>query len=161
MTTGPDLRIGDSDREAAAAFLREHYATGRLTFEEFSQRLDATFAARTRGQLNRITRDLPHVGVPAAARPLASADAPRRERARQDYRSAPPHGPRILPAIIAAVTAVLVLGLLVPHLWLFPGKIAIFMAVFALVRGLVRRVWRQGSGVRGGVPRGGFPRGGR
>jgi hypothetical protein len=29
VATGPDLRIGDADREAAAAVLREHYALGR------------------------------------------------------------------------------------------------------------------------------------
>ena len=72
MATGPDLRIGDSDREAAAALLREHYAQGRLTFDEFTQRLDATFAATTQSQLSQITRDLPHVGLPAAARPLSA-----------------------------------------------------------------------------------------
>ncbi|MGZ3512882.1 MAG: DUF1707 SHOCT-like domain-containing protein, partial [Thermodesulfobacteriota bacterium] len=95
MATGPDLRIGDSDREAAAALLREHYAAGRLTFEEFNQRLDATFAARTQSQLSSVTRDLPHVGLPAAARPLSTA-SPGRERSRQ-YRSAPPRGARLLP----------------------------------------------------------------
>jgi hypothetical protein len=73
MATGPDLRIGDADREAAAALLREHYAAGRLTFDEFTQRLDATFAATTQGQLSSVTRDLPHVGLPAAARPLTTA----------------------------------------------------------------------------------------
>ncbi len=72
MTVRPDLRIGDSDREAVASLLREHYAAGRLTLEEFNQRLDATFAATTQGQLSRITQDLPHVGMPAAARPLTT-----------------------------------------------------------------------------------------
>jgi uncharacterized membrane protein len=47
VATGPDLRIADADRDAAAAFLREHYAQGRLTLEEFNQRLDAVFAATT------------------------------------------------------------------------------------------------------------------
>src|ERR1035441_3050516 len=78
MTTGPDLRIGDADREAAAARLREHYAQGRLTLEEFNQRLDAVFAATTQSQLSALTRDLPHVGAPAAAlRPGAGAAATR------------------------------------------------------------------------------------
>ena len=121
MATGPDLRIGDSDREAAAALLREHYAQGRLTFEEFTQRLDATFAATTQGQLGRITRDLPHVGLPAAARPLAAA-GPGRERSRQ-YRSAPPRGARLLPVILAVLAAGLPLVNLQLALW--PGKLAI------------------------------------
>ncbi|HEY2552204.1 MAG TPA: DUF1707 domain-containing protein, partial [Streptosporangiaceae bacterium] len=59
MATGPDLRAGDADRDAAAATLREHYAQGRLNLEEFNQRLDAAFAATTHRQLSQLTRDLP------------------------------------------------------------------------------------------------------
>ena len=64
MATGPDLRIADADREAAAAFLREHYAQGRLTLGEFNQRLDAVFAATTQRQLSALTRDLPRAAAP-------------------------------------------------------------------------------------------------
>lgn len=85
MATGPDMRIGDADREAAAAGLREHYAQGRLTLEEFNQRLDATFAAATESQLRRITRDLPHTAAPSAPLPSA-AIGPYHDRARRDYR---------------------------------------------------------------------------
>ena len=59
MVSGPDLRIGDTDREAVATALREHYAQGRLTLEEFNQRLEAAFAATMRSQLTALTRDLP------------------------------------------------------------------------------------------------------
>jgi hypothetical protein len=62
MAAGSGVRIGNAEREAAAASLREHYAQGRLTLEEFNQRLDAVFAAKTDVELARITRDLPHVG---------------------------------------------------------------------------------------------------
>ena len=61
MASQPSLRIGDAEREAVSAELREHYAHGRLTHDEFSQRLDAVFAARTQRDLQRITSDLPHV----------------------------------------------------------------------------------------------------
>ena len=155
MATGPDLRIGDSDREAAAALLREHYAQGRLTFEEFTQRLDATFAATTQSQLGRITRDLPHVGLPAAARPLASA-GPGRERSRQ-HRSAPPRGARLLPVILAVLAAWLVLVALHLQFFFWPGKLVILVAVFAALRGAMRWLLRAGRGGSGG--RG--PRGGR
>ena len=40
------LRIGDTEREQAAAALGEHYAQGRLTTEEHSERLDQAWAAR-------------------------------------------------------------------------------------------------------------------
>jgi hypothetical protein len=148
MATGPDLRIGDSDREAAAALLREHYAAGRLTLDEFNQRLDATFAATTQSQLNSVTRDLPHVGLPAADRPLSTA-RPGRERSGQyrsgQYRSAPPRGARLLPAILALLAAWLLLGGL--HLnFLWPGKLVIFLAVFAAVRSAMRWLFRSGRG---------------
>lgn len=59
MAVPSGLRIGDAEREAAAARLREHFAVGRLTMEEFQQRLDAVFAAKTDRDLARITSDLP------------------------------------------------------------------------------------------------------
>lgn len=61
MAAGSGVRIGDADREAVATSLREHYASGRLTLEEFQQRLDAVFAAKTDVELARVTHDLPHV----------------------------------------------------------------------------------------------------
>ena len=70
MATGYNVRIGDADREAIAAQLREHYADGRLTLDELNERLDQTFAAKTRADLNVVMRDLPHV-----ARPLTDAPA--------------------------------------------------------------------------------------
>ena len=61
MAAGPGVRIGDADREAAASSLREHYARGRLTLDEFQQRLDAVFAATTDVDLAKINADLPYV----------------------------------------------------------------------------------------------------
>ncbi|MFZ0185718.1 MAG: DUF1707 domain-containing protein [Streptosporangiaceae bacterium] len=58
---GPDLRAGDADREATAAALGEHFAQGRLTFDELLTRLDATFTATTQSEITETTRDLPHL----------------------------------------------------------------------------------------------------
>ena len=44
----PQLRIGDVERERAQAALGEHYAAGRLGHDEFSERLDRIWSARTR-----------------------------------------------------------------------------------------------------------------
>ena len=41
LAPGPDLRIGDADRETATAALAQHFAEGRLTLDEFLARLDA------------------------------------------------------------------------------------------------------------------------
>src|SRR5580658_1493151 len=70
MATGFNVRVGDADREAIAAQLREHYADGRLTLDELNERLDQTFAAKTKADLDVVMRDLPHV-----ARPFTDAPA--------------------------------------------------------------------------------------
>jgi DNA-binding MarR family transcriptional regulator len=64
----PGLRAGDADRDAAAVALGEHFAQGRLTFDELSARLDATLTATTHGELAQAARDLPDLTVfPARA----------------------------------------------------------------------------------------------
>ena len=63
LPRGPHaLRIGDAERDAAAADLGEHYATGRLSLDELNERLDQVFASRTLGQLARTMTDLPGPG---------------------------------------------------------------------------------------------------
>jgi uncharacterized membrane protein YgcG len=158
MATRPDLRIGDADREAAAASLREHYAQGRLTLEEFNQRLDAAFAAITQSQLHRVTGDLPLVAPPSPPLPVARA-GDYRERARDEHRHGPRPRPRVLAAFVTVIVAfVLVASLLLPELRGFPlpGRLGILLAVFAVIRGLMRRI--MGGGRRGG--RCGYSRGG-
>ncbi len=66
MATEFNVRVGDADREAVAAQLREHFADGRLTLEELNERLDQAFAAKTRADLNTVMRDLPQAVRPAA-----------------------------------------------------------------------------------------------
>ncbi|GAA2762771.1 DUF1707 domain-containing protein [Streptomyces paradoxus] len=63
----PDLRASDADRERVAEILRDALAEGRLDMEEFEERLDATYKARTYGELAPITRDLPAAGAPVPA----------------------------------------------------------------------------------------------
>jgi hypothetical protein len=53
------LRISDADREAAMALLSEQYAEGRLTKDEFDERSDAVWSAKTRGDLAPVFVDLP------------------------------------------------------------------------------------------------------
>jgi hypothetical protein len=63
MAYDPDLRASDEDRDRTAALLREHHALGRLTAEEFSERLDKVFAATTIGGLEQLLRDLPRMDL--------------------------------------------------------------------------------------------------
>jgi len=53
------LRASDQDREAAVVVLRDAYVAGRLRPEEFDQRLNVAFAAKTFGELEQVTSDLP------------------------------------------------------------------------------------------------------
>ena len=45
------VRVGDADRDTAAAALGEHFAQGRLTLDELDARLDAALTSRTHGEL--------------------------------------------------------------------------------------------------------------
>lgn len=71
MPEAPDLRAGDADRERLVARLREACAEGRITLDEFADRVDDVYRARTFGELERVTADLP---VPAPA-PVAARRA--------------------------------------------------------------------------------------
>jgi Domain of unknown function (DUF1707) len=164
MATQPSLRIGDADRDAVAAELREHFAHGRLTLEEFNQRIDAVFAAKTQADLTRLTRDLPHVRSGGAPLPsartrsgpmLTSGLAPgpgtiaagwpgsdwtghhwsgRRHR----------HGIGAFATLIAALATwllvydVILVGVRFP----LPGRLGLLVAIFTLMRGVLRRVFR-------------------
>lgn len=55
----PHLRAGDTDRVAVATVLGRHMAEGRLTVEEYDERLARAYAARTYGELDQLTTDLP------------------------------------------------------------------------------------------------------
>ncbi|MFC9507412.1 DUF1707 domain-containing protein [Streptomyces sp. NPDC057002] len=71
----PDLRASDADRERVAEVLRDALAEGRLDMAEFEERLDATYQARTYGELVPITRDLPAAGVTVPAVSLSKDPA--------------------------------------------------------------------------------------
>lgn len=66
----PRLRISDADRERAMADLAGHYADGRLDHEEYDERLDAIWTARTRADLAVLFSDLPR---PEPVRPAVPA----------------------------------------------------------------------------------------
>ena len=64
---GPELRIGDAEREAAVAALGEHYAAGRLTKDEYDERSGRAWSARTSSALWPLFADLPRTETRAAA----------------------------------------------------------------------------------------------
>lgn len=63
MAADPKLRASDDDRERAVTLLQEHHAAGRLTAEEFNERIDRAYAARTLGELDELMADLPAIDL--------------------------------------------------------------------------------------------------
>jgi hypothetical protein len=55
----PNMRISDAERERALDDLRDHMLAGRLTAEEFEQRLASAHVAKTQADIDAITTDLP------------------------------------------------------------------------------------------------------
>lgn len=53
------IRASDDDRERVVAVLRDQTAQGRLTMDEFEERMDAAYAATTWDDLRTLTADLP------------------------------------------------------------------------------------------------------
>jgi DUF1707 SHOCT-like domain len=131
MIRNPNLRASDADRDAMADRLRKHHTDGRLDPDEFQERLDRCFAAKTVGELAELTRDLP--------------DDPARHRAggRTGFgllgrlRMIP-----IVPIILAIVAIHLIFGVV--------GALWILIPLFFLARFMVcGRGFRAGSGRHG------------
>jgi Domain of unknown function (DUF1707) len=64
----PDLLASDADRDAVAGLLSSALAEGRLTGAEHSERVSAAYGARTTGDLDSLTADLPGPGADAGSR---------------------------------------------------------------------------------------------
>jgi uncharacterized protein DUF1707 len=67
------FRASDEDREGVARTLRAHLAEGRLTLDEFSERIERTFRAKSVDELRSLVADLPILRTaapsPATQRP--------------------------------------------------------------------------------------------
>jgi hypothetical protein len=70
------LRVSDAERDAVVARLNDATGEGRLSLEEFSERVTAALAARTQGELDVLVEDLPAAGKAVAPRPAALAPVP-------------------------------------------------------------------------------------
>ena len=60
-----DLRVSDAERDLAVSELSRAFQVGRLTTEEFKQRSEQAFAARTGNELTALLADLPVESDPA------------------------------------------------------------------------------------------------
>jgi uncharacterized protein DUF1707 len=129
MPDPPSVRVSDAERERAAADLREHFAAGRLTDEELSDRVAAAYAARTAADLAAVRVDLPALPAsPAQARAeLAERRAELRRRLLQQS------GGALAPFAICTV------------IWVATGANGMFwpiwVALFTVIP-LLRNGWR-------------------
>jgi hypothetical protein len=64
-----ELRISDVERAAVQERLRRAVGDGQLELHEFDARVQSVWAARTRGELGRVTRDLPEPPPPPPPAP--------------------------------------------------------------------------------------------
>lgn len=72
MSSEPPIRASDRERERTASQLREHHALGRIDAEEFHDRLEKVYRAKTVADLDELTADLPPVDL----YPLPSSSLP-------------------------------------------------------------------------------------
>lgn len=55
----PNVRAADADRDEIGERLRRHHAEGRIDSEEFQERIDRCYQAKTLGELRALVNDLP------------------------------------------------------------------------------------------------------
>jgi hypothetical protein len=67
------FRVSDAEREQTVISLRDHLLAGRLTLEEFSERVEVALRARFAGELTQVQEDLPEVSSEVARSRLRPA----------------------------------------------------------------------------------------
>ena len=126
MSTADDrdrIRIGDAERDAADKALREHLAAGRLTMDEYSERVAQVYSARTRGEIDALFSDLPSgpFGSPPRRAQVQPAYAGLPEERTGGSPAVPDNTRRVLIALMGAapiIALVLFLGFRVWWIWL-------------------------------------------
>jgi hypothetical protein len=103
-----EVRVGDAERQDAASQLQDHFAAGRLTWDELDERLGVAWAARTAGELSALFTDLP-----VQRQTTSPAEQPKAVMARRRL----PH----FHPVFALVLAFAVFAAIATHGWvLFP-----------------------------------------
>jgi DUF1707 SHOCT-like domain len=129
----PEIRVSDADREQTVKLLERHHVDGRLTWEEFSERMESAYNARTREDLRRTLVNLPPLNQP---RPPAERGAPSGPNWRSSLTA-----PVVIAVLIALAVALWAFGGGPHHRGFFPIFPLLFWA-FILARFIrPRRRW--------------------
>ena len=142
MATDDPIRASDVDRDVVVATLRDAYTAGRLTLDEFDERMADAYASKTWGDLRQLTIDLP-------TQPILGRDVPSRRLPAEG--SLPTHPSRPAPEPVPApdpespqqlqprrggpigiLVPVAIWVLLVAHGTVSPGVVFLIIVVFAL-----------------------------
>ena len=147
--------VTDAGRDAATTQLREHYAAGQLSLDQFQDRLDEAYRAQTARELNTAIDGLPHVRRPIARAPQSIYRGSDRSGAAHTRAALTRMARRVMLALgVLTAGSFLVLALLVTALLVHGGLLAdVVAALFAiLAAGVVgvaaltwqaRRLWRR------------------
>jgi hypothetical protein len=137
MASDHMIRASDQDREVVVAALRDAYTAGRLTLEEFDERMSDAYASRTWGELRKLTEDLP-------AQPVLGSDVPGRPLPPPALPQHPPRSGGLLPPgprrrhpvgfiPVVFVWIVLALGTQQAHAFIGPTIALVVVMVFVLL----------------------------
>jgi hypothetical protein len=110
--TGP-VRIGDVERDSAVSALGDHFAAGRLTREEFDERIDKAMQARFQSDLQPLFADLPG---PAVERPPTGWPT-----------GAPPRVPIFLLFLPVLIVGLIVTAIALGAPWMLWGMFLLFI----------------------------------
>ena len=119
MSQAPEMRIGDAEREAAVFALGEHYAAGRLTKDEYDERADVAWAAKTSSAMWPLFADLPR---PQASIPTRGRLAAPPDRARPGWWVGAGMAPLLLLVLVQVVLTDLPLVVLLILVWVFLAR---------------------------------------
>jgi hypothetical protein len=139
------MRASDADREIVRTLLGEAYADGRLSREEYDDRLSALLTSRTLGELPPLVADLALPGPIGLPAPAAGGATDLRARAAAAYRR----------EVQEAASGFLVPSLICLAIWLLTGHGFFWPAFVMLATGanLVRTALRRESIVAGELRR--------
>lgn len=120
MSSPPTLRASDAEREHTAEHLQQHFAEGRLKYDELQERLEEAYAARTVGELTQLVADLPASTTVSAAEP----EVPATDRRSRDH-----HGRTPVQALVSYV----MICLFLIAIWAASGHHGSFWPIWPII----------------------------